>query len=83
MKDQELVLPSGAFARIRRILWSDVVRLDTKDPEVLVKLVSKCVTLDGKTLTPEEWLAMDWEEVAPITSLMLDAFSRVTKGGIA
>ena len=63
----EVVLPSGAFAEVRVILVSDVVAFTTLEGiAAMAVLAQRCATIDGKTLSPEEFLALPYGEAQPI-----------------
>lgn len=63
----EVVLPSGAFAAVRDILVSDMVAFaDLKGIASMAVLAQRCATIDGKSLSPAEFLALHYGEVQPI-----------------
>ena len=63
----EVVLPSGAFAAVRDILVSDMVAFaGLQGIASMAVLAQRCATIDGKTLSPEEFLALTYGEAQPI-----------------
>lgn len=73
MKEQEIVLPSGRFARIRPIKWEDfVLSYDTDLYKMITKLTTRCVTIDGTGLTYQQVLDLDLDEMLPINTLLGD-----------
>lgn len=83
---KEFVLPSGRFAVLRPIKWGDIVAGLARPSNMMVTtLLTRCVTLDGKAITEEEWLDQDLDEVNPITSIMMAEIEKALghKKGIA
>jgi hypothetical protein len=72
---REVVLPSGAFARIRRLTWRDrieVMKLVAGDTESMwVKLAVRAITLDDKPLEEEQVLDLDWRDSTAIINALV------------
>lgn len=70
MLDAEIVLPSGKFAAIRKPTFGDFLdasAANTNAPgQPAFALVVRCATLDGVTLTAEEWLQQPAEDVLQV-----------------
>lgn len=67
MPTTEVVLPSGEFAAIRTILVSDMVAFSSLSGlAAMAILAQRCATIDGKTLSPEEFLALPYGNAQPI-----------------
>lgn len=62
----EIVLPNGSFARVRPIVFGDMMVAQAAGKFALVALVAQICTIDGKAHPMDEWLTMDWETIAPI-----------------
>lgn len=68
---KEVVLPSGAFAKFRRLTGRDLLAArkigDTDDTlDMIFVLMTLCVTIDEKPVTYEQLLDMDMRDVIAI-----------------
>jgi hypothetical protein len=63
----ELVLPSGRFARIRKITLADMMISHSDNSMAsMVGLATLTTTVDGEWLTAEQWADMEIDEAMPI-----------------
>ena len=77
----ETVLPSGAFASIRKPTVLDYFM--TMSPEYWqVAMIARIVTIDGKKLSYAEWLEMDLEEFGPVLGLFVLVMAKFTFKGV-
>jgi len=71
VKEQEIVLPSGRFARVRPIKWEDfVLSYDADLYKMITKPTVRCVTIDGAALVYQEVLDLDLDEMLPINHIL-------------
>jgi hypothetical protein len=67
MSDTELVLPSGRFARIRKVTLADLIISHNDNAMAsMVGIAALTTTVDGEKLTSEQWADMEIEEAMPI-----------------
>jgi hypothetical protein len=67
MTPTECVLPSGAFARVEVITVADIcIASQYTGFLFVVALAERAVTLDGRRVTSDELLGMEYAEAAPI-----------------
>ena len=77
----ETVLPSGAFASIRKPTVLDYFM--TMSAEYWqVAMIARIVTIDGKKLSYAEWLEMDLEEFGPVLGLLVLVMAKFTFKGV-
>ena len=77
----EIVLPSGRFARFRPVLAIDILLgLKAQFPEAA--LISRVVTLDGKSLSYEQVLDMEAEEFMPVMVKINEILSKIKFKGV-
>ena len=77
----ETVLPSGAFASIRKPTVLDYFM--TMSAEYWqVAMIARIVTIDGKKLSYAEWLEMDLEEFGPVLGLLVLVMEKFTFKGV-
>ena len=77
----ETVLPSGAFASIRKPTVLDY--FITMPAEYWqVAMIARIVTIDGKKLSYAEWLEMDLEEFGPVLGLFVLVMAKFTFKGV-
>ena len=77
----ETVLPSGAFASIRKPTVLDYFM--TMSAEYWqVAMIARIVTIDGKKLSYAEWLEMDLEEFGPVQGLLVLVMEKFTFKGV-
>lgn len=82
----EVVLPSGVFARIRPVLVRDVSVANAVHPACfMAALISQVVLFDGKQLTVDEVLELEYADVMPIYEVLTRAMKKamITKSGVA
>lgn len=82
----ECVLPSGSFAAVRTILVADMVAFcELSGIAAMAVLAQRCATIDGRTLSPAEFLELPYGEAQPIfealNAQLRAAYS--TRNGIA
>jgi len=68
--DREVILPSGAFARVRRLTGRDyiVVRASAAGKDIGFLMITKAVTIDGAPVSYEQLLDMDILDVLKLNS---------------
>ena len=77
----ETVLPSGAFASIRKPTVLDYFM--TMSAEYWqVAMIARIVTIDGKKLSYAEWMEMDLEEYGPVLGLFVLVMAKFTFKGV-
>jgi len=79
-ESREVVLPSGRFAKIRPILWGDMVAAyDTNTYVMVTKLAARLVSIDEHVVSMEELLNMEAEEFMPINEMLCKSMSSALK----
>jgi hypothetical protein len=72
---KEVVLPSGAFARLRNVTWADriIATIAGKgNPELyIVNLVARVTTIDEKAITVDQALALDVREADALIAALV------------
>jgi hypothetical protein len=75
METKEVVLPSGAFARLRNVLWRDRViangAAQGNTEMYFVHLVTRVVTIDEKEVTLDQALNLDLREADALIAALV------------
>ena len=81
----EVVLPSGQFARLSPITTGDVAVASQASSGFLmvVWVAARCVTLVGERLSADQWLALEYEDFAPIQHMILNTLQAISRNGVA
>ena len=77
----ETVLPSGAFASIRKPTVLDYF-ISAPAEYWQVAMIACIVTIDGKSLSYADWLEMDLEEFGPVLGLFMPVMAKFTFKGV-
>lgn len=77
----EIVLPSGKFAKIRKLATGDVASAFQANQGLYAMsiLMQLTTTLDDRPLSLQEVLAMDYEETLPVFRSLTKQIERATK----
>jgi hypothetical protein len=86
-KPAEIVLPSGRFATCRNITvldWLIALKSEKEHGDVMVTLVTRCVTIDSQGMDVEEVLNLPLEEYWPIINMVSKKIerARLTENGV-
>lgn len=77
---KEFVLPDGRFARFRPPnVFEYFMSSGKPTPEFFAHIASYCVEIDQQKFTAAQWLAMDYDDVAPVVAHMNEFFQRTGK----
>lgn len=69
--EREIVLPSGVFAKIRRINWIDLALANIGEPALLqLRLAQRVVTFDGEVWPLEKIMSLDVDDAIPVSELI-------------
>ncbi len=82
---REIVLPSGRYARMRPLMWLDMVQSYDENPFAwMAKLAVRVIEIDGVCMSAEHVLEMDMMEAMPVLNMLSEALKEVYKfrGGI-
>jgi hypothetical protein len=76
----EFVLPSGRFATMRPLKWSDLVCAYNENAMVMITLLmARTVKIDGKEVSCLEFMDMDAEEVNVIANIVSSKTKEILK----